>query len=1009
MRIILYSVLLYLVVGSLPLSAQTIVANINQSNDGSNPQSLQADGRYAVFTVFEGESVQRLYFVDGPDGVPEILVDGMTQAAVLNPYGVKLIDGVVYYYTHAEQTTTYSRADLAAGTITELATLASPGANGGDPLFTRVGSRILFLHVNESYIQDLYAVDEIGGTVTLLTTLSGNFELEDLLSLGDRAYLVFRYSPSEPLRYGITDGTPEGTFIRFLDDGTVYLEAPVAYGTSAVATAQKPTEVTPYLFNDTLNEWAPLRERVATLPPGRLAHFVTKDEYVFFIRSQADFTTELWRINAATDTAGLVVDLNPALDSVNVAQLQAFGDLLFYRLYDRTSGEASLYRTDGTPEGTYLLLGGISSRSVNGFSLGEVVPTDEAYYFLADRPASGTELWRTDGTPAGTFQVRDLYPGSDDPEIGQLTALGADLLFVGTAPEYGREVFRSDGTAVGTRVLADLNTAESGSVPNRFFTVNDTLFFSARTECTGFELFKTGGTANSTSLVRDLTPGRQDGSFSPAVVLGDRFYFGIGANFPAADTLYGSDGTAAGTQSAGFSQATGGGSVSLSGPGRLGERLIVLGFFSGVGQALYSFDPDSGESTVLRIFSGGGANSLGKTFTPFQDSLLLFVVASEEFGVELWRTNGTPAGTFMVKDIRQLVESTTYYHINYLEVIGGLAYFSADNGFGSQPYRSDGTEEGTYALEGEGNLNAPRNFTAYAGRVYFTAGSAGSGRIYSTTGARGDVTASPISGGTDFTFIDDLIVLGEKLIFSASTIAQGSELWAAATADSPAVLLGDLYTGPENSYPRSLFLADSTTLLFSADVPELGRELWSTDGTPEGTLLVADIHPGTASGNPENFYAYGAFTYFAADDGVTGSELWKYSPDDLDNDGYVGADDADETDPLVNAGTNGDPNGVGLVCSAPGDPTTGTVTLADVSMEVYPNPATDVLHLRLSEGRSLHLTLITSDGRLVHAGNPTAPDYTLPVGHLPGGNYLLQLRDASGGQEVGHRWVTIIR
>ncbi len=63
---------------------------------------------------------------------------------------------------------------------------------------------------------------------------------------------------------------------------------------------------------------------------------------------------------------------------------------------------------------------------------------------------------------------------------------------------------------------------------------------------------------------------------------------------------------------------------------------------------------------------------------------------------------------------------------------------------------------------------------------------------------------------------------------------------------------------------------------------------------------------------------------------------------------------------------------------------------------------------RFPEGRSLHLALITSDGRLVDAANPTAPDYTLPVGKLPGGNYLLQLRDASGGQ-VGHRWVTIIR
>ena len=415
---------------------------------------------------------------------------------------------------------------------------------------------------------------------------------------------------------------------------------------------------------------------------------------------------------------------------------------------------------------------------------------------------------------------------------------------------------------------------------------------------------------------------------------------------------------------------------------------------------------------MLKVFSGGGVNSTGISFTPLSEGVSLFVESTDEFGPELWRTDGTVDGTYLVKDIRQVQETSQYYHVNNLTVFDGIAYFSADDGFGDALWRSDGTEEGTYQLADAGAAYAPHNFFKHQDRIYFVAsqGRFGDYGIYSTQGQRYDVEVSAVTNGAQrFQYIQDIVLLGDRFVFSAGTDAMGYELWAAADANSAAVSLGDLNVGPGHSYPRSLTVFDSL-VYFSADLPELGRELWSTDGTPAGTVLVADINPGIASSDPDNLYAYRDFLYFAADDGRVGSELWKYSPADLDNDGYTGADDADETDPLVNAGTNGDPNTINIACAAPTDTTTSTTTLPLAGVRIFPNPTSEWLTVTPSATEHtavLELLLLSSDGRPVYAHRGSFSSHSLSVAQLPAGNYALRINDAK--RKASHtQWVTVL-
>ena len=76
---------------------------------------------------------------------------------------------------------------------------------------------------------------------------------------------------------------------------------------------------------------------------------------------------------------------------------------------------------------------------------------------------------------------------------------------------------------------------------------------------------------------------------------------------------------------------------------------------------------------------------------------VFFASGSEEHGRELWVSDGTPAGTHMVKDIWPGEEGS---FPDSLFEYKGLLYFTAGNEeHGRELWRSDGTAEGTFLVE----------------------------------------------------------------------------------------------------------------------------------------------------------------------------------------------------------------------------------------------------------------------------------------------------------------------
>lgn len=67
---------------------------------------------------------------------------------------------------------------------------------------------------------------------------------------------------------------------------------------------------------------------------------------------------------------------------------------------------------------------------------------------------------------------------------------------------------------------------------------------------------------------------------------------------------------------------------------------------------------------------------------------------------------------------------------------------------------------------------------------------------------------------------------------------------------------------------------------FFAGNPASGEEPWISDGTPSGTRLLKDIMPGSGGSKqtsifPDSFVEFNGLVYFAANDGVSGLELWR--------------------------------------------------------------------------------------------------------------------------------------
>lgn len=424
------------------------------------------------------------------------------------------------------------------------------------------------------------------------------------------------------------------------------------------------------------------------------------------------------------------------------------------------------------------------------------------------------------------YLVKNIRAGASGSNPTQLTAVG-DVLFFSGRDGKGRELWKSDGSQTGTVRVKNIRPGTGHSNPHELVNVGGTLFFVANDGAHGNELWMSDGTAAGTVMVEDITPGAAGSSISSLTNAAGVLHF-----FKTEPTqeLWTSDGTPEGT------------SVVAELSDEAGNPVPLMTIFT----TFYFQVVDGGVATVWTS-DGDPANTgpvdylLSSYWLIYLNGTFYFSHFDRATGIELWKSDGTPDGIELVKDIDTSGDtfcagSTCSSDPDKPVILNGVMYFGAwtDSYTYQNLWRSNGTEAGTYQV-------------------------------------------------SDVQFPWQLTKLGSRLIFAAQAPDQGAELWRTNGTDAGTTLVKRI--APEDSFGSSPsdLIRVGNRVYFTADPlanpfhDPSNRELYRTDGTKTGTKVVLDINP-TGASNPESLTNVAGTLYFTADDGVHGRELWRFVP-----------------------------------------------------------------------------------------------------------------------------------
>ena len=244
---------------------------------------------------------------------------------------------------------------------------------------------------------------------------------------------------------------------------------------------------------------------------------------------------------------------------------------------------------------------------------------------------------------------------------------------------------------------------------------------------------------------------------------------------------------------------------------------------------------------------------------------------SGEFGDELWKTDGTPTGTTLVRNFQ-------YSHS--LTNVNGVLFFAArDGSSGVELWRTDGTSAGTTLVKDiyPGELGStPQNLASVDGVLYFLANDGVHGtELWKSDGTEaGTVLVKDFTPGADGSALFGIAGLNSAIVFVASDGVNGLSIWRSDGTEAGTYLLKNVAPAPSSDdVNRRTFAEANGKLFFPASGPDGDIELWATDGTPAGTTLVKDINP-TGPANPTRLINVNGTLFFAANDGKYGFEPW---------------------------------------------------------------------------------------------------------------------------------------
>jgi len=731
--------------------------------------------------------------------------------------------------------------------------------------FIKVANTIYFSADDGIHGRELWKYDTNGAsmvkdiyTETQQPPKSGKFDGSPSRLTAFNNLLIFTARTDQGTRLWATDGSENGT----VQISTTYMNYPVEFKGMLY-------------FSGIDGIWRTDGTALGTelfLADDESSNLTATADLLFFPHSDEN-GRELWSSDGTPAGTQMVVNINGTADGLPNSAHKFFvvGSSIYYSARDVNGVE--LWTSDGTVQGTQMV------KDINpgtGSSFGITFSPNFAYannllFFTASNGIDGNELWVSNGTDAGTRQVLNINNNSFDSiqRYTSLISFNNRVFFSGNDNDYsvtpanlgsGSEIYISDGTAQGTQVLKDINPAESNGVTNITNAIyNGELYFVGRDPLTGQELWKTDGTETGTIMVKDIVAGVSNSSIGSLVATDTGVFFSANDGVNGSEMWMSTGDSASTSLLADINKTT----LANSYP----SKTVTLGDFDlfVANQSKYErhlYRTDGTEQNTVSIFKVEGSGAApGKPPLFKLDNQAYFINAPATTGADLWKSDGTTAGTVIVKDITSAGEGNITFR--FMDQINDLLYFiTLDSATGnSSLWQSDGTADGTVLINEFTSFVRVSYMTSVNGKLIFPAWTALNGiELWVSDGtAQGtkmlrDIKAATEDGLSDNctqTYGDNCTIgiLNNAAYFVASDGSAARQLWKTDGTSDGTVPVTDLDAKSPNgsNYYDSRVYAVNDKIVAQGQDDIYGLELWVSDGTADGTSLLKDLKAGTES------------------------------------------------------------------------------------------------------------------------------------------------------------------
>ena len=760
----------------------------------SYPRSFTAVGESVYFVANNGERSD-LWRIDVASGEYTNITNDIGSAAYSRLTVVR--DCLYFVVRNNERNLELWRIDDSSGVREMLATFE----HGNYPVNMQATDNALFLLLSmgmeANSLGNLYSYQFAAEELVLLSEQVGfvanGDEYSDMVVVDNQLYFHVFPSYAGADNHWVSDGTLDGT--RALQPHYCFPQSLYAADNMAFSESHCTDEGQALYVIEGGSDEVLFLESFA--PVGEIADFVYGDGVAYFSTN----TRQLWKSDGTPEGTEMIVDLadqgyvrdltlfqgslyfvvgggkaiiwksdgtedgtepfkdisapgerwNDIFDLVNQ------GELLLFRANDGVHG-LELWRCDGSPEGTRII------KDINrsaGSSPRYLTDVNGTLYFHAD----GQSLWRSGSPGNGSGQVEQLqfWQWGLSQVLG-LYAFQDSLYFIGDGPVPGADhnfprtqLWHLENSS-NTPSFVDV-VSESG-FSSRWPIFSSDYYFYYGTNVDQYNLWRADNASGESLLMSSRRSGWFPGAFAvgPYLLLGQsdnegqRVVSSDGENmsviiaggtlndsyssssyekrntylnndlfFFSGGTLWSSDGTAENTIARGELVGSGGHLTATS------DDVYFIVNYSQLWASAGGTDPAElvaeCPGDISQLTAGG--------------ELLFFVVDDPEYGKEIWVSNGTAAGTYMVDNINPSGGSDPQYLVYY----GGELFFSADDGtHGRELWKASGGQGEAELVKDIlpiGSHSAEPMFLTVSGdRLYFSADDLKHGReVWVTDGS----------------------------------------------------------------------------------------------------------------------------------------------------------------------------------------------------------------------------------------------------------------------------------